>query len=329
MFSARTAKPTLGAWLRRLDFFSPRRACAIGIGAGALVAVVLTGGAPGVTGMLLFLALLGAAARLGMSGKQVVGSERGPIAEPLADAFLDLVEIVGGRFRMGSPVKERGRGSDEGPVHEVDVSSFLCMRYPVTRRLYREIMGFDPGWPSDGSDELPVTNVSWFDAIEFCNRLSKNEKLVSCYEVQGEQVYCNFVADGYRLLTEAEWELACRAGTAGSWCCGDDEEKLGHYAWFDANSNREPRPVGRKSPNAWGLHDMHGNVWEWCWDWYGRYSAGLQRDPAGPTNGESRILRGGAFIFPPRVLRSAIRFSESPSTRFPDFGFRCGRKLIE
>ena len=103
------------------------------------------------------------------------------------------------------------------------------------------------------------------------------------------------------LLTEAEWEYACRAGSEGLWCFGDEEEKLSSYAWFRTNSNNQTQPVGQKHPNAWGLYDMHGNVWEWCWDWYSSYSSELQTDPTGPDQGPYRMLRGGAFFNGPLV----------------------------
>jgi len=315
----------LGAELRRLDFVSPGRACAIGVVGGVISAGVLTVSALGPARLIGFLVLLSAATLLALSARSITVLDRRLVNESSADA-LDLVEIAGGRFLMGSPETEEGRGKDEGPVHEVEVSAFLCMRYPVTCRLYSRIMGL-AGWPPKGSEDLPVTHVSWFDAVEFCNRLSKKEKRTACYRIEGERVHWNRAADGYRLLTEAEWEYACRAGTSTPWSCGDDLNRLVHYAWFDANSNRTPHPVGRKLPNAWSLHDMHGNVWEWCWDGYGNYWTDLQRNPVGPREGEFRVLRGGAFIHSLRVLRSAERFSAPATLRFPDFGFRCARNL--
>jgi formylglycine-generating enzyme required for sulfatase activity len=235
-----------------------------------------------------------------------------PVATPL---FVDLVLIPGGTFH---------RRENEGPVHEVRVSRFACTRYPVTRRLYAEILGTDPGWPEGEADDRPVNNVSWHDAVIFCNRLSERGGLTPCYQI-GKKVIWNRTADGYRLLTEAEWEYACRAGSTSRWSFGDDEEKLGDHAWYQANSNGEPQPVGRKKPNAWGLHDMQGNVYEWCWDWYGRYSGVTATDPIGPAGGGARVTRGGAFYVPPRFLRSEVRVRYFPKFRFRFIGFRCAR----
>jgi formylglycine-generating enzyme required for sulfatase activity len=153
------------------------------------------------------------------------------------------------------------------------------MRTPVTRRLYLEVMGAGPGGPEGMADERPVNNVSWFDAIELCNRWSELAGLTPCYVIDGDNLTWDTTKDGYRLLTEAEWEYACRAGSEGRWCFGDEEEKLSNYAWFSANSNNQTQPVGQKRPNAWGIYDLHGNVWEWCWDWYSSYSSEPQADP--------------------------------------------------
>jgi sulfatase-modifying factor enzyme 1 len=134
------------------------------------------------------------------------------------------------------------------------------MRTPVTRWLYLEVMGADPGGPEGMADERPVNNVRWFDAIAFCNRWSERAGLTPCYVIDSDNVTWDTTKDGYRLLTEAEWEYACRAGSEGRWCFGDEEEKLSNYAWFRANSNNQTQPMGQKRPNAWGLYDMHGNL---------------------------------------------------------------------
>ena len=166
-----------------------------------------------------------------------------------------MVELQGGKFRMGSP---EGVGlSDEHPQHEVAVEAFAVGEFPVTFDEYdrfceatgREKPG-DEGW---GRGRRPVINVSWHDAAAYCKWLS---------EETGET---------YRLLTEAEWEYACRAGSDTKYCYGDDEQRLGDYAWFFENSGMKTHPVGQKLPNAWGLYDMHGNVWEWCADEYRSY----------------------------------------------------------
>lgn len=311
------------AWLRQLDFLPPWGAWAIGIGGGAVAGAALTGAVPGAVGIVGFFAFLGIGAALAISGEPVAVLESpSPVVPP---PLVDLVQLPGGSFLMGSPKSEEGRFGNEGPVHEVRLSPFACMRFPVTRRLYAETLGNDLGWPEGDADDRPVNNVSWRDAVEFCNRLSQREGLEPCYRIEGEEVEWNRAAGGYRLLTEAEWEYACRAGTQTRWFFGDAEERLGDHAWYDANSNGQPQPVGGKSPNAWGLHDMHGNVWEWCWDWFGPYAAERQVDPAGPEDGDSRALRGGSFAFSPWFLRSADRNWFLPSDRNRYFGFRCAR----
>jgi sulfatase modifying factor 1 len=318
-----TPKISPSSGLRRLDFLPPWAAWALGIGGGALAGAALTGAAPVAVSVLGFLALLGAAAGLAASGEPIAVLER---VEPSGvSPLVDLVEIPGGSFRMGSPESEEGRFVAERPAHDIRISPFACMRFPVTRCLYAEIMGKDPGRPKRTAADLPVSNVAWFDAVAFCNRLSEREGLVPCYQVEGEQILWDRVAGGYRLLTEAEWEYACRAGTSTRWSFGDDEGRLGDYAWFDGNSNRKPRSVGRKLPNAWGLYDMHGNVWEWCWDWFGPYTAERQIDPAGPETGDWRSARGGAFDESPRYLRSAFRSGGQSSGRTRFVGFRCAR----
>lgn len=213
--------------------------------------------------------------------------------------------IPGGSFLMDSDEYD-----DERPIHTVRISPFQLMRTPVTRQQYPALMGSGPSWPKGAADEWPVNQVSWLDAVAFCNRWSEQEGLRPCYRIEGKQVdWDGEEAEGYRLPTEAEWEYACRAGSATRWCFGDDEAELPEYAWFDKNAGGEPRPVATRKPNAWGLHDMHGNVWEWCWDWYGGYQAVEQDDPLGPEQGST-----GWVSFPlskarkaaPRAMPSAI-----------------------
>ena len=176
----------------------------------------------------------------------------------------------------------------------------------MTQEQCEKVMGKNL---SDSKGEnKPVENVSWNDAIDFCGKLSKQEGVE------------------YRLPTEAEWEYACRAGTTTRYSFGDDKSQLGKYAWFGGNSGGETHPVGQKLPNIWGLYDMHGDVYEWCQDWYGRYERGrVISDPTGPTSGEYRVLRGGAFVVPPEVVRSAYRYNYPLVLRSSVIGFRLAR----
>lgn len=323
------------AWaqrLRRLDLLPSWPAWSIGLVAGALIGTTLTGFAPSLVAVFAFLGLLGGAAALAWSGEPVaVAAEQTRRNEPLVfdtesrKPLVNFLHIPGGTFRMGSPEIEEGCWNFEVPVHEIRLSPFECMQFPVTRRLYRQITGTDPGWPKEEVDERPVNNISWLDAVAFCNLLSEKEGLMLCYRIDGEDVSWNHAADGYRLLTEAEWEYACRAGSTTRWSFGDDEALLGEHAWFFKNSSDQPQPVGLKRPNSWGLHDMHGNVYEWCWDWFGPYSAAATTDPHGPEKGTARVLRGGAFFGTPMGLRSAARIRDWPVFRFRIIGFRCAR----
>jgi formylglycine-generating enzyme required for sulfatase activity len=158
--------------------------------------------------------------------------------------------------------------------------------------------------------ENPVEQVSWEDAVEFCRKLS---------ELSAEKAAGNV----YRLPTEAQWEYACRAGTTTQFSFGDDESDLGDYAWYRENSASKAHPVGGKQPNAWGLYDMHGNVWEWCQDWYDDYPSGAVTDPTGPADGSGRVIRGGGWDFIAEICRSAYRSGFGPSFRsLSDCGFR-------
>ena len=249
--------------------------------------------------------------------------------EPVFVEPLDMVELPGGTFLMGSPDSDREASDAEKPQHQVIISAFAISRFPITRQLYRDITGSSPQqWGRDKDDQqLPANYVNWFDAARFCNVLSERVGLSPCYRIDGDNVEWDREADGYRLPTEAEWEYACRAGTTSNWFFGNDPHDLGVYAWFNENSDARVHPVGEKKPNAWKLHDMSGNVWEWCWDWYADYPTDPQplTDPAGPEDSSRRVLRGGSWYFDPRLLRSANRFSYRPVNRIDLFGFRCVR----
>ena len=243
-----------------------------------------------------------------------------------------MVELPSGSFLMGSADDDEMARDWEKPAHLVHVSGFACMRYPVTRGLWREVMGTEHNWyPAGPADDRPVNRVTWFDALRFCNALSKRAGLVPCYGIEGEAGNPEVTwvsSEGYRLPTEAEWEYACRAGSEGRWCFGDDERLLAEYAWYNKNAENKPHPVGEKKPNAWGIHDMHGNVFEWCWDWYGAYQTATESplvNPTGPKLGSFRLLRGGAFPSRARFARCAIRVRIGPGDLDGDLGFRCIR----
>ena len=213
---------------------------------------------------------------------------------------LDLVLISPGKFMMGSPAGEKDRSNDE-TQHEVTLSKpFYIGKYAVTQEQYEKVMGANPS--NFKGAKNPVETVSWDDAQDFCKKLSATS---------GKTV---------RLPTEAEREYACRAGSTTAFCFGDNENGLADYAWYASNSDSKTHPVGEKKPNAWGLYDMHGNVFEWCQDWYGDYPAGAATDPQGAAQGAGRVLRGGCWGVAPRYCRSAFRDDNYPVGRLDGHG---------
>jgi len=264
---------------------------------------------------------------MGLSGQELLalsGVEPFNEGEQLQCALIDapafpddMVFINGGTFAMGSPANEYGRSVNEGPQHQVTVSSFYMAKYQVTQADYLEIMGINPS--TFKGDNLPVEQVSWYDAVNYCNKRSLKEGLTPAYTVNGSSVSWNREANGYRLPTEAEWEYACRAGTVTPFYSGTTVADAG---WYSGNSKGRTQPVGEKTPNAWGLYDMHGNVLEWCWDWLGSYTSAAQTDPIGVTSGTGRVYRGGSWHFESYQNRSAYRFGNHPFLKTFFLGFR-------
>ena len=226
----------------------------------------------------------------------------GQIIKDCADC-PEMVVIPAGSFEMGS-----NENADERPVHRANVPSFLIGKTEVTQGQWRAVMGSNPSRFSQCGDDCPVERVSWNEAQEFAQRLSQKT---------GKQ---------YRLPSEAEWEYAARAGSNAKWSFGDNESQLGDYAWFSANSQNKTQRVAQKRPNAFGLFDMHGNVWEWVQDcWHGDYS-GAPTDGSAWTTGCSnnwRVLRGGSWGDYPAVLSSAGRIRDTPDNRY--LGLRLAR----
>jgi formylglycine-generating enzyme required for sulfatase activity len=213
---------------------------------------------------------------------------------------MEFVLIPAGTFMMGS---EKGL-SDERPVRKVTISKpFYLGKFEVTQKQWEGVMGRNPS--NFKGAKNPVDSVSWEDCQTFIQKL--------CEKVPGQT---------FRLPTEAEWEYACRAGSTTEYGYGDDTVGLGNYAWYYGNSGSKTHPVGEKKPNAWGLYDMHGNVWEWCADWYGNYDSNAATDPVGPSFGVPRVLRGGSWGHIAAYCRSANRVSTYPSSRYHDFGLR-------
>ena len=244
---------------------------------------------------------------------------------------IDMVVIPAGSFEMGS---KSGR-PDEKPVHTVWVDAFLMDKTEMTQAVW-ELIGKAEALPNPSHFKgaaLPVEQVTWPQAARFCNARSRFEGLKPCYNEDTAE--CDFEADGYRLPTEAEWEYACRAGSATDYSFGSDGRKLGDVAWFVDNAAKKTHPVGQKKANAWGLFDMHGNVAEWCNDVYDKeyYQTSADKNPRGPADGKENVLRGGSWKSSADAARSAYRLGETPG--FSDaclardaIGFRCVRKKI-
>jgi formylglycine-generating enzyme required for sulfatase activity len=254
--------------------------------------------------------------------------------QPVPDG---MVRIQGGAFMMGSPASEPGRDDNEAP-HQVTVSSFYMGKYEVTQREYAALMGNNPS--NFKGDNLPVEKVSWYDAVEYCNKRSLKEGLTPAYTASGSgdgrAVTWNREANGYRLPTEAEWEYACRAGTTTPFSTGNNitTNQANYDGNYPYNNNVKGTyrgktvNVGSFAPNAWGLYDMHGNVWEWCWDRYGVYPGGAQTNPSGASSGSYCVLRGGSWRDNAQNARSALRNYITPSDRYTILGFRLVRPQV-
>jgi formylglycine-generating enzyme required for sulfatase activity len=229
----------------------------------------------------------------------------------------DLIFVDGGTFQMGAA------GVAE-PVHSVSLSSFYLGKYEVTQKQWVTVMGSSPS--AFKGDNLPVESVSWYDAVDFCNRLSAKEGLEPCYTISGTTVSCDFSKNGYRLPTEAEWEYAARGGRSSRGYTYSGENDAGRVGWYSGNSGNTTHPVGGKQANELGLYDMSGNVWEWCWDWYGSYGSEAQTDPRGPSSGSNRLWRGGSWYNDDvSYLRASSRSRAGPGDRPFNIGFRVAR----
>ena len=247
-----------------------------------------------------------------------------PAAVPERPVVPEMVRIQGGTFTMGSPASEPWRNDDE-VQRRVKISSFFMGNYEVTQKEFQEVMGTNPS--AFKGDNLPVEMVSWYDALKYCNARSWKEGLTPAYTISGSgdnpTVTWNRKANGYRLPTEAEWEYACRAGTTTAYNTGASMSN--NTGWYNGNSDLKTHPVGQNPANAWGLYDMHGNVWEWCYDGFGSYSSGAQTDPVGEFWGGGRVRRGGSWFASAQIARSACRDHCRPDYRVHYLGFRVAR----
>ena len=224
---------------------------------------------------------------------------------------LEFVKLPEGEFMMGSPSDEEEILSNENPVHKVTIeNSYYLSKYEVTQEQWKSVMGNNPSYFK--GDDLPVESVSWYDVQKFINKLN---------EMEG--------TNKYRLPSEAEWEYACRAGTTTTYFFGDNESKLGDYAWYWGNSEKMTHPVGQKKPNSWGLYGMSGNVLEWCQDkWHDNYADAPSNGSAWEEGNSSyRVVRSGSWNASPKACYSAYRFRLVPDTRVKFVGFRLLREV--
>ncbi|MBS1911606.1 MAG: SUMF1/EgtB/PvdO family nonheme iron enzyme [Bacteroidetes bacterium] len=259
---------------------------------------------------------------------------------------IEMIPLTGGTFIMGRIIPHPGY-SEEDTAHSVTLSAFSIGKYEVTNEQWRDVVGTNPSRFKDADN--PVDSVSWYDCVTFCNLLSQREGLTPAYVINGDNTTCNFNANGYRLATEAEWEYACRAGTATDYYNGDlvdqnpsnnraasySDSRLNAIGWYNQNSAGSSHPVGGKLPNAFGLYDMSGNVTEWVWDWNAsRYSSKPATDPTGPASKAQaslpwRMCRGGSWANVAKAFdcRSSFRISYLPSSTWDGVGFRVVRSI--
>ncbi|MFA5258000.1 MAG: SUMF1/EgtB/PvdO family nonheme iron enzyme, partial [Opitutales bacterium] len=260
----------------------------------------------------------------------LVGTSKGAVpglAWKVPDCGIEMVWITAGTFLMGSPEDEAERSSDE-TQHSVTISKgYWLGKYVVTQAQWQAVMGNNPSFFSGAGGNAPVEQISWDDAMEFCRKLTEKERAAERIPLGYE----------YSLPTEAQWEYACRAGTKTPFHYGssldsgmanfDGDKPYGNGAKGEARGKTST--VGLFKPNAWGLYDMHGNVWEWCIDWFGDYPPGSATDPVGLATGTSRSFRGGCWFYGANYCRSAFRNRGSPDIRFSDLGFRLAIRPVD
>lgn len=305
--------------------------------------------------LLVFLLAACGKAEIGPANENISGASGAEVNHPEAEtggtadnASAEVPEhyvlIQGGTFLMGSPETEAWRGEDE-TQHEVTVSDFYISQYELTQAEYEEVTGSNPS--NFTGANLPVENISWLEAVAYCNARSEKEGLTPVYGIDGKNVSWDRSANGYRLPTEAEWEYACRGGTTTPFHTenspgADEVNYYGHYPYeieenYFSQGNLETKPgeyrettvdVGSFLPNQYGLYDMHGNVSEWVWDYYGAYESGGQTDPTGPQEGALRIYRGGGWNDFAKNMRSAYRATMAADKGSFNIGIRLVRNAV-
>jgi formylglycine-generating enzyme required for sulfatase activity len=279
----------------------------------------------------------------GFSGGLILGCKSDCTFDYSGCTTKGFVTFKAGTFLMGSPESENCRKTLE-EQHQVTLThDFEIQQFEVTQGLFKSVMGYNPASFAVCGDDCPVETVSWHEAAAFCNKLSDQHELEECYECSGDNASATcqltptyagkkiYACAGYRLPTEAEWEYAYRAGTQTAFYNGDItscievDDNADKIAWYDQNSDGTTHPIGQKDPNDAQLHDMGGNVWEWCQDWYAAYGSSSVTDPFGAEDGSNRIMRGGSFLGYAKGVRAANRLYIIPTSAANYLGFRCAR----
>lgn len=246
---------------------------------------------------------------------------RGYAELDISDLGLEMVYVKGGTYRMGvSDSKDYFLRA-----HEVELNDYYIGKYEVTQKQYRLVMKDNPSYFLSDGQNRPVETVSWYEAVEFCNRLSESEGLERCYLINGKDVSWNENANGYRLPTEAEWEYAAKGGHKRTDTKYPGTDRVKNCAWFAGNSISESKNVGEKDSNELGLCDMGGNVWEWCYDWYSIYPKTKETNPKGANLSKYRVSRGGSWYSSPWNCSCTNRDCDIPEKQSSNLGFRVVR----
>ncbi|MDP3114011.1 MAG: bifunctional serine/threonine-protein kinase/formylglycine-generating enzyme family protein, partial [Candidatus Cloacimonadaceae bacterium] len=273
----------------------------------------------------------------GDRGKQDKPPSSKPEAIPKPINPIDMIMVEGGTFERIATNPGFWKALFGSSISSsVTLSSFYVGKCQITQKEWGEVMGNNPSYFE--GDELPVEQVSWYDAVDFCNKRSLKEGLKPCYSIGGNtkpsswssgSIVCDWSAEGYRLPTEAEWEYAARGGNKSKGYNYSGSNDINAVAWFIGNSGEKTHSVGTKSANELGIHDLTGNVWEWCWDWYDEeyYSKSPSSDPRGASSGDYRVLRGGSWNYRVNCCRVAYRSFINPDYRYGSIGFRVFRAI--
>lgn len=224
---------------------------------------------------------------------------------------------------MGS--NDRDSEGNEQPFHSVTLDSYYIGQYEVTQQQWMDVMGYNPSSFKD--PQKPVENVTWYDCVYFCNELSCKMNLDECYELNGSEIRMYKDRNGFRLPTEAEWEFAARGGAMSQGYVYSGSNNINEVSWYSDNSNNKTHCVGQKKPNELGLYDMSGNVWEWCWDWYEKYSNNSRHNPSGARSGLYKIDRGGCYFNLKELCTSMFRYDIPPLNSNKGIGLRLVRSL--